>query len=65
MIYGLSETARLFNVDRDTIKTWSYTFSDYLSLEANPGKEKIRPSSAINYFKDKTRLVNIVILDVL
>lgn len=42
MIYGVSETARLLNVDRETIKTWAYTFSDYLSSEANPDKGKVR-----------------------
>ncbi|WP_262902741.1 hypothetical protein [Flavobacterium hibisci] len=38
MKYGVSETAHLLNVDKETIKTWAYTFSDYLSSEANPGK---------------------------
>ncbi len=42
MIYGVSETARLLNVDIETIKTCAYTFSDYLSFEANPGKGKVR-----------------------
>lgn len=38
MKYGVSETTRLFDVDRDTIKKWAYIFSDYLSVEANPEK---------------------------
>ncbi len=42
MKYGVSETARLLDVDRETLKTWAYVFSDYLSSEANPGKEKVR-----------------------
>ena len=42
MKYSVSETARLLNVDRETIKIWAYTFSDYLSSEANPGKGKVR-----------------------
>lgn len=38
--YGISEVARIFNVERDLIKTWLYIFSDYLNKEANPGKGK-------------------------
>ncbi len=42
MKYGVSESARLLGVDRFLIKKWAYLFSDYLSSEANPGKEKVR-----------------------
>jgi hypothetical protein len=42
MKYGVSETARLLGVDRDTIKKWAFIFSNYLSSGANPGKEKFR-----------------------
>lgn len=36
--YGVEETARMFAVDRQTIKKWAYIFADYLSSEANPDK---------------------------
>lgn len=36
--YGVSEVARVFEVNRDTIKTWAYQFSEYLSPQANPEK---------------------------
>jgi hypothetical protein len=42
MKYGVAGTARLLNVDRGTVKTWAYTFSEYLSSDANPGKGKVR-----------------------
>lgn len=42
MKYGVSETARLLTVDRETVQTWARIFSDYLSPEANPGKGKVR-----------------------
>ncbi|WP_157098056.1 hypothetical protein [Niabella ginsenosidivorans] len=42
MKYGVLETARLLEVDRDTIKKWAYIFSNYLSSEANPEKGKPR-----------------------
>lgn len=42
MKYGVSEAARILSIDRETLKTWAYLFSDYLSLEANPGKGKAR-----------------------
>jgi len=42
MKYGVSETARLFYVDREILKTWAHVFSAYLSSEANPGKGKVR-----------------------
>ena len=36
--YGVSEVARIFEIDRDTVKSWAYHFSDYLEQNANPGK---------------------------
>ena len=42
MKYGVSETARLLGVDRDTIKKWACIFSNYLSSGANPEKENPR-----------------------
>lgn len=42
MKYGVSETARLLDVDRKIVKTWAFLFSYYLSSEANPGKGKVR-----------------------
>ncbi len=32
--FGVSEVARMFEVERDVVKTWAYHFSDYLSAEA-------------------------------
>ncbi len=68
MKYGVSETAHLLNVDKETIKTWAYTFSDYLSSEANPGKGKIRHflisdirvfAYVLMYWEDKPDMENI------
>lgn len=42
MKYGVSEATHLLDVNRETLKTWAYIFSEYLSSEANPGKGKIR-----------------------
>ncbi|MBS1511021.1 MAG: hypothetical protein JST86_09280 [Bacteroidetes bacterium] len=42
MKYGVSEAARLLKQKKETLKTWTYVFSDYLSPDANPGKGKIR-----------------------
>lgn len=42
MKYGVSETARLLEVSRETLKTWAYVFSSYLSSEANPSKDNVR-----------------------
>lgn len=36
--YGVSEVARIFEVDRDTVKSLAYHFSEYLNSEANPEK---------------------------
>lgn len=69
MKYGVSETARLLNVDRETIKTWAYTFSDYLSSEANPGKGKVRHflisdirvfAYVLMYWEDEPDMENII-----
>lgn len=38
MKFGVSEVARVFEVDRDIVKTWAYHFSEYLTPEANPSK---------------------------
>jgi len=38
MKFGVSEVARLLNVDRDHIKTWTSLFRDYLKGPANPPK---------------------------
>lgn len=37
--FGVSEVARIFRVDRDTVKKWAYHFADYLKPGANPPKE--------------------------
>ena len=46
MKFGVSETARIFEVDRNLVKTWAYHFSDYLGSGANPGKGLPRQFSA-------------------
>lgn len=38
MKFGVNETARLFETDRDTVKSWAYHFREYLSSGANPPK---------------------------
>lgn len=38
----VSDVARLFDVDRDTIKKWCHEFSDYLSSAATPPKGQTR-----------------------
>jgi hypothetical protein len=38
MKLGVSETARLVETDRDTLKSWAYYFNEYLSSGANPPK---------------------------
>jgi len=35
--YGVLESAKIFEVERQTIKSWAYIFSAYLSSNANPG----------------------------
>lgn len=35
---GVAYIARLFKVDRDTVKKWNYLFSEFLSQSANPSK---------------------------
>lgn len=42
MKYGVSEVARLLEVDRQKLKTWAYIFPEYLSSGANPEKGEIR-----------------------
>jgi hypothetical protein len=38
MKFAVSEVARIFNVNRDIVKTWAYHFSEYLTQGANPAK---------------------------
>ena len=38
MKFGVSEVARMFDVNRDVVKTWAYRFSEHLKPEANPPK---------------------------
>lgn len=38
----ISEMARLLGADRDTVKSWSKEFAEYLSLTTHPGKGKER-----------------------
>lgn len=40
--FGTSEVAKMLQVERDTVKTWAYKFSDYLSPKANPPKGEVR-----------------------
>ena len=35
---GVAYIARLFKVDKDTVKKWNYLFSEFLSQSANPSK---------------------------
>ena len=46
MKFGVSEVARIFNVDRDVVKLWAYRFAEYLTPSANPPKETPRSFSA-------------------
>lgn len=34
--FAVADVSRIFNVNKDTVKTWAYTFSEYLSSNANP-----------------------------
>ncbi|WP_114752022.1 hypothetical protein [Pleomorphovibrio marinus] len=36
--YRVAEVAGIFEVDRNTVKSWAYHFSEYLSSRANPKK---------------------------
>lgn len=38
----VSETARILGVDTRQVKAWAWTFKDYLSSRANPGKNRSR-----------------------
>ncbi len=42
MTLGVSEVARLLDVDRDLVKTWAYRFKENLSEKANPPKGSAR-----------------------
>ena len=42
MKFGVSQVARVFDVDRDLIKKWAYLFRDYLKPPANPPKGNSR-----------------------
>jgi hypothetical protein len=39
---GVAEAARILGVGGQQIKTWAWTYKDYLSSEANPGKGQAR-----------------------
>ena len=51
----VSEVARMFDVDRDVVKTWCYHFAEHLSPEATPPKGQER------HFTDSDVLVLAVI----
>ncbi|MCJ8165148.1 hypothetical protein MKJ04_09870 [Pontibacter sp. E15-1] len=36
--YGVAEVARIFDVDKNTVKSWVYHFPAYLNSQANPEK---------------------------
>ncbi|NWH04119.1 MerR family transcriptional regulator [Desulfobacter latus] len=38
MTYGVAETARIFGVDIQQLKTWAYQFRDNLSASTDPQK---------------------------
>lgn len=40
--YSVADLTRIFSVDRDTIKTIAYHFSEYLNADANPPKGAAR-----------------------
>jgi len=42
MKFSVADAARVFKVDKKTIKDWTYFFSDYMSKVANPTKGKVR-----------------------
>lgn len=46
MQLGVSEVARIIEVDRDLVKSWAYYFSEYLNPKANPPKGTPRIFSA-------------------
>lgn len=43
--FGVSEVAKLLNVERNVIKTWAFNFSKYLQCEASPPEGMIRQFS--------------------
>jgi hypothetical protein len=46
MNFGVSDIARLFEVDKNLVKTWAYHFAEYLAPAANPAKGLSREFSA-------------------
>jgi hypothetical protein len=40
--FTVAEISHMFKVERDTVKTWAYKFSEYLSSNANPPKGNVR-----------------------
>lgn len=40
--FSVADIARILKVEKDTVKKWSYLFSNYLSSSANPPKGKTR-----------------------
>jgi hypothetical protein len=36
--FTVAEVSRMFEADKDTVKTWAYKFSEYLTANANPPK---------------------------
>lgn len=36
--FTVADVSRIFKVDKDTVKTWAYTFAEYVSANANPPK---------------------------
>ncbi|MBV5314466.1 MAG: hypothetical protein JZU47_14290 [Prolixibacteraceae bacterium] len=63
MKFGVSDIARILNVDKNLVKDWAYYFSDYLNPKANPEKGIEREFTADDlctfgyifmYWEDKT-----------
>lgn len=46
MKFAVSETARLLQTDRDTVKSWAFHFREHLSSGANPTKGETRSFTA-------------------
>jgi hypothetical protein len=68
MTFGLSEVARILEVDRDLVKKWACLFCDYLKPKANPPKGSPRLFCAADlrvlgyiymYWEDDTDLESI------
>jgi len=45
MLRGVAEACRILGVDRNQVKSWAYTFRDYLSSSANPKSGQSRQFS--------------------